>query len=274
MFLLETIQGVFRRMESCTIQLTPAAHKHGNLYLSRCGKDFFPEDSFGESSAKKGHGTPVTLKVYGLESTISTDIAKDKKIFRQRGWVKKFVKVNNLNMNDTIIINRIALRKYLITPEKTSSDLVTLEEAARIIDKTPHNIRDYIQRGRIHKYNKWGARISKASNGELRVSVKELTAFLDILEQDRKRHHRSGQIEELGFYGLPEYERTKHVHRLHPYLGKFIPQLVEWFLARYFKEDDIILDPFMGSGTTLVQGNEMKMHTIGLDVSEFNFVLN
>ena len=24
---------------------------------------------------------------------------------------------------------------------------------------------------------------------------------------------------------LPERERTKHVHRLHPYLGKFIPQL-------------------------------------------------
>ena len=26
---------------------------------------------------------------------------------------------------------------------------------------------------------------------------------------------------------LPERERTKHVHRLHPYLGKYIPQLVE-----------------------------------------------
>ena len=45
---------------------------------------------------------------------------------------------------------------------------------------------------------------------------------------------------------------------------------MEWFLSRYFKEDDIILDPFMGSGTTLVQGNEMKMHTIGIDIAEFN----
>ena len=32
---------------------------------------------------------------------------------------------------------------------------------------------------------------------------------------------------------LPERERTKHVHRLHPYLGKFIPQLVEALLGRY-----------------------------------------
>ena len=33
---------------------------------------------------------------------------------------------------------------------------------------------------------------------------------------------------------LPERERTKHVHRLHPYLGKFIPQLAEVFLRKYF----------------------------------------
>ena len=27
---------------------------------------------------------------------------------------------------------------------------------------------------------------------------------------------------------LPERERTKHVHRLHPYLGKFVPQPVSY----------------------------------------------
>ncbi len=31
---------------------------------------------------------------------------------------------------------------------------------------------------------------------------------------------------------LPERERTKHVHRLHTYLGKFVPQLVEALLGR------------------------------------------
>jgi len=56
-------------------------------------------------------------------------------------------------------------------------------------------------------------------------------------------------------------------------LGKFIPQLVEWFLSRYFNEDDIILDPFMGAGTTLIQSNEMKMHTVGIDISEFNCLI-
>ena len=48
---------------------------------------------------------------------------------------------------------------------------------------------------------------------------------------------------------LPERERTKHVHRLHPYLGKFIPQLVEALLTRYVPARGRVLDPFAGSGT-------------------------
>lgn len=168
-------------------------------------------------------------------------------------------------------IAREARVAYSVIPSAhTSLELVTLDEAARVVGKTPHNIRDYIQRGRIAKYNPEGKRVTFARNGELRVSLYELRAFLSLVAQGNEKHHRAGLHPELGFYNVPERERTKHVHRLHPYLGKFIPQLVEWFLARYFCENDVILDPFMGSGTTLVQGNEMRMHTIGIDISEFN----
>jgi hypothetical protein len=54
---------------------------------------------------------------------------------------------------------------------------------------------------------------------------------------------------------LPERERTKHVHRFHPYLGKFIPQLVEIFLRKY--RPGLVYDPFSGSGTTLVEANAL-----------------
>lgn len=72
---------------------------------------------------------------------------------------------------------------------------------------------------------------------------------------------------------LPERVRTKHVHRLHPYLGKFIPQLVEVFLRKYFAAGQTVLDPFCGSGTTLVQANELGIHAVGYDVSAFNVLL-
>jgi hypothetical protein len=72
---------------------------------------------------------------------------------------------------------------------------------------------------------------------------------------------------------LPERERTRHVHRLHPYLGKFIPQLVEVLLARYFRPGQHVLDPFAGSGTTLVQALETGLDATGVDVAAFNCLL-
>jgi hypothetical protein len=72
---------------------------------------------------------------------------------------------------------------------------------------------------------------------------------------------------------LPERERTKHVHRLHPYHGKFIPQLVEVLLDRYFAPGDHVLDPFAGSGTTLVQALESGLDATGMDIAAFNCLL-
>ena len=73
---------------------------------------------------------------------------------------------------------------------------------------------------------------------------------------------------------LPQVERTKHVHSLHPYLGKFVPQLVEVFLTRYFSPGSRIYDPFVGSGTTLVEANVFGADAVGCDISAFNCLLS
>ncbi len=72
---------------------------------------------------------------------------------------------------------------------------------------------------------------------------------------------------------MPQRLRTKHVHGLHPYLGKFIPQLVEVFARKYFSPGQTVLDPFVGCGTTLVQSNELGINSIGYDISAFNALL-
>ena len=73
---------------------------------------------------------------------------------------------------------------------------------------------------------------------------------------------------------LPQVARTKHVHGLHPYLGKFVPQLVEVFLERYFAAGDTVYDPFVGSGTTLVEANARRVRAVGCDISAFNCLLS
>jgi len=56
-------------------------------------------------------------------------------------------------------------------------------------------------------------------------------------------------------------------------LGKFIHQLVEWFLRRYFTAGQTIVDHFVGSGTTLIEGNVLGINTVGIDISGWNCLI-
>lgn len=42
--------------------------------------------------------------------------------------------------------------------------------------------------------------------------------------------------------------------------------LPEWFIKLFTKEQDTVLDPFMGSGTTLIVANRMGRNSIGIDI--------
>ena len=119
-------------MESRVIQLTPAAHKHGNLNIRPCGLDFFPKDVFGSSCHIKGIGTPITLKVKGLTEPVKTDIPTDRItgkprwLFRERSWVKNFVRTNNLIPGDTVTVRRISKRTYELIPKRRKLKFIDL----------------------------------------------------------------------------------------------------------------------------------------------------
>lgn len=46
----------------------------------------------------------------------------------------------------------------------------------------------------------------------------------------------------------------------------FPEELPEWFIKLFTKENDTVLDPFMGSGTTIVVAKRMKRHSIGIEI--------
>jgi hypothetical protein len=165
----------------------------------------------------------------------------------------------------------------------TIDDLLSVKEASIWATKTlgknitPSNISYLIQYGRIRKYSdKESIYVSKC---ELDDYYRQYNGWREISYKDK---FGSDLNWELSFAQYKESETTKHVHRLHPYKGKFIPQLAEYFLDGhkdnfkkqvFFEPGDVVLDPFSGSGTTMVESCELGLNCIGIDISEFNSMM-
>jgi len=241
-------------MDSCVIKLTEGAIKNNKLNIRACGPDFFPEDVLG-GCTKKQIGKQITINAAGLLNPIKTDIPRDKKtgrsrwIFRKRSWVKEFVRYHKLRPDDTVRINRINERTYEVIPENNHGQ----ESSKQRLRKTGETQQGTREERRVGIY--------QIHCGPTRASDVTRDTPLEKLNLNWREKD------------LPERERTKYVHRLHPYLGKYIPQLVEIFLRRYFTPGQTVLDPFVGSGTTSVQANELGINSIGYDVSAFNILL-
>lgn len=119
-------------MESGVVEITKSAIREGRFDIRNCGRDFFPKDAFGKSSRAKGLGVPITLKVAGLSEPVKTDIPADSKsdrprwIFRERAWVKDFVRANGLIPGDKVLIRHISNRTYEVIPQKTKLKFIDL----------------------------------------------------------------------------------------------------------------------------------------------------
>lgn len=56
-------------------------------------------------------------------------------------------------------------------------------------------------------------------------------------------------------------------HGFHTYPAKMIPQVAKALIREFGKKDDVLFDPYCGSGTSLVEANLNNIHAIGTDLN-------
>jgi site-specific DNA-methyltransferase (cytosine-N4-specific) len=74
------------------------------------------------------------------------------------------------------------------------------------------------------------------------------------------------ELKEIGFSFNSVKDKT-NIHSFHPYPAKFPPQLPRNILATFAKSGEKVLDPFCGSGTTLVEAKLQNIDAVGVDVN-------
>lgn len=84
------------------------------------------------------------------------------------------------------------------------------------------------------------------------------------------------EIEDNVILNIATRDVNSHTHGFHKYPAKFIPHIPRWAIEKYLKGHKYknILDPFCGSGTTLVEGVLAGCNVIGVDIDPLSIMIS
>ncbi len=100
------------------------------------------------------------------------------------------------------------------------------------------------------------------NKSNLRV-VRETTAYNDIKLKDWRNYKH---IETGTLWNFQSRDNTNgHSYDYH---GNYIPQIATQLLERYTKSQDVVLDLFLGSGTTAIEALNMNRRCIGVEIQK------
>ncbi len=111
-------------------------------------------------------------------------------------------------------------------------------------------------------------RLAKASQDTIlrKLRAGEITSVPDIPQFD---------IPDNSTLFIASQDVAYLTHGIHEFPAKYIPQIPRWAIKRYCREEetDVVLDPFCGSGTTLVEAKLLGCNSLGVDVDPMGRLL-
>lgn len=89
-----------------------------------------------------------------------------------------------------------------------------------------------------------------------------------MIEQNIVKRFRKIKVEpSWAFADKTRKETTYITHGYHRYPAKFIPQIVSRLVEKYTEKGDLVVDPFGGCGTTLIESKVMSRPSVGVDIN-------
>ncbi|WCH47016.1 DNA methyltransferase [Lysinibacillus sp. OF-1] len=82
---------------------------------------------------------------------------------------------------------------------------------------------------------------------------------------DRKAIYSNEKFDSSNEWDFSDANSSKGLHSIHPYPAKFIPEIPKKAILEWTKPNDIVLDPFCGSGTTLLEALRNGRNAVGID---------
>jgi len=221
------------------LSITGGNLRNRHLYISGY-HDFFPAECYGQSSARKGTGRKLTLVVEGLAQPVETDIAtasgngRPRGFFRKRAWVGRFFERHHLREEDTVTIERLDRFTYRVYP--SGGRTIGAREPNNPMSKVPHTC------------------------GQTRL-------FPDTSDANRPSRGKTG-------FGDTAFTKNRNepLHRWVPWIAGFSGAFVEEVLKSASPVDPstvTVLDPFVGVGTTLVEGLMRGHNVVGFEINPY-----
>ena len=76
------------------------------------------------------------------------------------------------------------------------------------------------------------------------------------------------------FEDFTQKDTSYATHGFHKYPAKFIPQLAKRCIEENTKINEIVCDPFMGCGTTLIESLVSERKTVGVDINPVAYLIS
>ncbi|MBL7086142.1 MAG: DNA repair protein RadC [Candidatus Cloacimonetes bacterium] len=149
-----------------------------------------------------------------------------------------------------------------IEDRKVTEKLLRAEEISgiKVIDHIIISKKGYFSL--VDSYNQ-DNKVNYFKSGYEQISLSEYYPFFQnkkYLETSQKKYKDSS-------FNFKNIRQTDGIHGLHVYPAVMAYPIADYLIDTYSKEDDIVLDPFMGAGTTLVEANLKKRYSYGIDIN-------